>query len=154
MTPDDLAPTPQVKYEVHETPRLTSKARSLTISSEGAITCGSKKFPSNGSGIRGEILRIIGRSLCGYLAKDTYQDDLIDRFVRFSPPSSAPVRTEPYFRRKNNVNKALSRLRHDLEQFFARELPPGTKWLCFSEKIDGWLLYRLPGLGCDGEYHW
>jgi hypothetical protein len=26
--------------------------------------------------------------------------------------------------------------------------------MCFSEKIDGWLLYRLPGLGCDGEYHW
>jgi hypothetical protein len=64
------------------------------------------------------------------------------------------VRTEPYFRRKNNVNKAISRLRQDLTHFFARDLPPGTKWMCFSEKIDGWLLYRLPGLGCDGEYHW
>ena len=158
MTPDDLTASPQGKEQLQDTgyskPQSRPAPPSLTISTDGMISCGSKKFPSNGAGIRGEILRIIGRSLNGYLPRDTYQDDLIDRFVKFSPPSSAPVRTGPYFRRKNNVNKAISRLRQDLERFFSRDLPTGTRWMCFSEKIDGWLLYRLPGLGCDGEYHW
>ena len=154
MNPDVLTvPQPQDNTgKLKPTPR--ARVPSLTIANDGVIRCGKKRFPSNGSGIRGEILRIIGRSLSGYLPKDTYQDHLIDRFVRLSPSSSAPVRTKPHSRRKNNVNKAISRLRQDLERFFALDLPPGTKWMCFSEKIDGWLLYRLPGLGCDGEYHW
>ncbi len=123
---------------------------------DGAVVCGSKRYFSQNDTLRQEILRIMGRSDKAVLLKSSYLSELITAHIppRLRLAGPGAVADEQYKRRRNNVEKALSRLRHDLSRIFSDLMPPGTAWLCFSKKIDGWLLYRLPGLGCDGEYHW
>jgi hypothetical protein len=50
-------------------------------------------------------------------------------------------------------HQVLSRLRKALAYCFADEMPKGTEWLQYSEPLDGWILYRLPGFGSDGGWH-
>lgn len=128
-------------------------SKSIKISPSGAIILGPKKFQPEEGSIRQQILQIMSRNPQGHLRKDAYQEELIDAYFRLKPKGLRLV-TEPYLRRQNNVEKAISRLRQDLERLFKDDLPVGTAWMCYSKKINGWLLYRLPGLGCDGDYHW
>jgi hypothetical protein len=131
----------------------TCPTGSIRIEPTGAIYLGKKKFcPEEGS-IRRQILQIMARSTYGHLRKEDYLVELIDAYFKLKPKGLRLV-TEPYLRRQNNVEKAISRLRQDLERTFKDDFPDGTAWMCFSKKLNGWLLFRLPGLGCDGEYHW
>ncbi len=127
-----------------------------TVRPDGAVVCGSKRYRSQSDTLRCDILRIMGRSDKAILPKSSYLTELVTAHIppRLRLASAGAVADEQYQRRRNNVEKAISRLRQDLSRIFADLMPPGTSWLCFSKKIDGWLLYRLPGLGCDGEYHW
>jgi len=125
----------------------------IRVESCGTIALGKKRFSPEEGSIRHQILQIMARSTNGHLLKEDYLSELIDGYFRLKPKGLRLV-TEPYLRRQNNVEKAISRLRHDLEKTFKDDLPEGTAWMCFSKKINGWLLFRLPGLGCDGEYHW
>jgi hypothetical protein len=131
----------------------SAAVKPLRIDASGMIILGSKRFlPEDGS-IRQHVLQIMARHPYGHLRKEDYQRELIDDYFKLKPKGLRLI-TEPYLRRQNNVEKAISRLRQDLERIFRDDLPDGTAWMCFSKKINGWLLYRLPGLGCDGEYHW
>jgi hypothetical protein len=127
----------------------------IKIDRNGTLTCGRKRFAAQECTIRRSVLTILGRSSGGQLHREEYIRKLICTHVRPIDMPALPkaVLTAPYLRRKNNVDKALSRLRKDLEQNFADDFPEGTSWMCFSKKIDGWLLYRLPARGCDGQYH-
>ena len=49
--------------------------------------------------------------------------------------------------------KYISRLRQALCERFFGLVPVGTQWLHFSTRRDGWILYKLPGLGSDGRFH-
>ena len=51
------------------------------------------------------------------------------------------------------VVKIMSRLRQVLSERFFGMVPLGTEWLHYSPRRDGWILYRLPGLGSDGDFH-
>ncbi len=138
-----------------EPPKDKTMSVAIQIDGAGTLTCGTKRFTAQGSTIRRLILEIIGQSSDGHIRREDYLNLLINSHIR---PIDVPNRpdslmTEPYLRRKNNVDKAISRLRKDLEQNFKADLPDGTSWISFSKKIDGWLLYRLPSRGCDGEYH-
>jgi hypothetical protein len=125
------------------------------ISADGTITCGQKCFTAHATTIRAEILKIIGRSNGGHLLRHEYAAQLIRAHLRPKdlPTMPAGLLTEPYRRRQNNVDKAISRLRRDLWRMFKDEFPDGTSWMRYSKKINGWLLYQLPALGCDGNYH-
>ena len=127
----------------------------IHIDAAGTITCGKKRFAAQESTLRRQILEIIGKSSHGHLLRDDYVNKLINAYIRPIDVSdfSGNVLTEPYIRRKNNVDKAISRLRKDLLRVFKKDLPEGATWLSFSKKLDGWLLYRLPSRGCDGELH-
>ena len=127
-----------------------------TVRPDGAVVCGGKRYRTQDHTLRGEILRIMGRDDKAILSKTNCRAELITAHIppRLRLPEAAPAKQLHYKRRLNNIEKAISRLRQDLTKMFEDLMPPGTTWLCFSEKIDGWLLYRLPGLGCDGEYHW
>lgn len=135
-----------------ETSHVTP-SKSIKINPCGSIILGHKKFQPEDGSIRQQILQIMGRNPQGHLCKEDYHSELIDAYFRLKPKGLRLV-TEPYLRRQNNVEKAISRLRQDLERLFKDDFPDGTAWMCYSKKINGWLLYRLPGLGCDGEYHW
>ena len=50
-------------------------------------------------------------------------------------------------------HKVMSRLRKGLADKFAHRVPPGTEWLPFSNILDGWILFKLPGYGSDGGWH-
>lgn len=136
-------------------PKLLGKTPggAIKIEPTGTITFGKIKFSPEEGSIRQQILQIMARNCHGHLLKEDYLSELIDAYFRLKPKGLRLV-TEPYLRRQNNVEKAVSRLRQDLERIFKDEMPEGTAWMCFSKKINGWLLFRLPGLGCDGEYHW
>ena len=131
-----------------------NSARPIKVSKDGSIALGSKKFFCEANTIRRQIIELIAKNTHGHLIKSEYERELIAGFLVQNSHRGIRVISEPYLRRQNNVEKALSRLRQDLSRFFKDDLPPGTAWLCFSRKIQGWLLYRLPGLGCDGDYHW
>jgi ribosome maturation protein Sdo1 len=124
------------------------------IIKDGQITYGSKRFKSHANTIRRQIIELIETNISGHLLKSDVERELISGYFIQSANRSLRLVSEPYRKRQNNVDKALSRLRQDLSEFFKDDFPEGTAWLCFSKKIDGWLLYRLPGLGCDGDYHW
>jgi hypothetical protein len=128
--------------------------KDVVVRDDGTIICGSKRYKSDTNTIRRQIIHLISRNNRGHLAKDDYERELIASYIGHLPSTKLRLISEPYLRRQNNVDKALSRLRRDLAKFFKDELPDGTSWICFSKKINGWLLYRLPGLGCDGDYHW
>lgn len=132
-----------------------SKGARIQIDRTGAMTCGKKRFKAQAFTIRSSVLKILGESSCGQLRREEYISMLISTHVRpiDMPFLPSDILTASYLRRKNNVDKALSRLRKDLEQNFSEDFPEGTAWICFSKKIDGWLLYRLPARGCDGQYH-
>jgi hypothetical protein len=49
--------------------------------------------------------------------------------------------------------KVLSRLRQRLMVSFQNMVPDGTEWLPYSSKVDGWILFKLPGYGSDGQWH-
>ena len=132
----------------------SSSQKDVVVRDDGTIICGSKRYKSDANTIRRQIIHLISRNNRGHLAKDDYERELIASYIGQMPSAKLRLISEPYLRRQNNVDKALSRLRRDLANFFKDELPDGTSWICFSKKINGWLLYRLPGLGCDGEYHW
>jgi hypothetical protein len=132
----------------------TSSPAKIHISKEGNITFGVKRFRSHANTIRRQIIELIASNPNGHLLKRDYERELVSGHFIQSANRELRLVSEPYLRRQNNVEKALSRLRQDLSNFFQDDFPAGTAWLCFSKKIDGWLLYRLPGLGCDGEYHW
>jgi hypothetical protein len=138
-----------------EPPHSPGKRFTMQICGEGTITCGRKCFTANEPTIRSAILKIIGQSDSGHLLRKEYTSQLIEAYIRPSDSRMDPERlkTEPYLRRKNNVDKALSRLRKDLDRVFQDDVPADTSWMSFSKKIDGWLLYRLPSRGCDGDYH-
>jgi hypothetical protein len=128
----------------------------MKIRPDGAVICGQKTFQSRADSVRAQILQLMGRSEGGILSRASYQRELImphiparDRFT-----GNSLVLGDGFHRRRNNVDKALSRLRQDLKNFFSDLVPDGTSWLYFSEKIDGWILFRLPGLGSDGQFHW
>lgn len=120
----------------------------------GQITYGTKRFKSHANTIRRQIIDLIESNLSGHLLKADVERELISGYFIQGQNRSLRLVSEPYRKRQNNVDKALSRLRQDLSEFFKDDFPEGTAWLCFSKKIGGWLLYRLPGLGCDGDYHW
>jgi hypothetical protein len=128
----------------------------LQIRPDGAVICGEKKFLPKDDTIRGQILRLMGRDDDGVLSRTSYRMELIMPFIppRERVPGANPILGYGFHRRQNNVDKAISRLRLDLNRFFGDLVPEGTSWLYFSKKIDGWLLYRLPGLGSDGGFHW
>jgi|688.fasta_scaffold213738_4 hypothetical protein len=126
----------------------------IRVSKDGHITFGIKRFRSHAGTIRRQIIELIASNANGHLLKRDYERELVSGHFIQSPNRELRLVSEPYMKRQNNVEKALSRLRQDLANFFQEDFPAGTVWLCFSKKIDGWLLYRLPGLGCDGEYHW
>lgn len=50
-------------------------------------------------------------------------------------------------------HKIMSRLRKTLATKFAGRVPDGTEWLPFSNVLDGWILFKLPGYGSDGGWH-
>lgn len=127
----------------------------LSINAEGTISCGGKLLKSLEFTIRREILKIIGQDSAGCLLRRDYTTRLINDFLRPIDTSSPllSLKSEPYRRRQNNVDKAISRLRSDLERIFKSEFPAGTSWMRYSKKIDGWLLFCLPALGCDGKFH-
>jgi hypothetical protein len=50
-------------------------------------------------------------------------------------------------------HKVMSRLRKGLSQKFLNRVPAGTEWLPFSNILDGWILFKLPGYGSDGGWH-
>lgn len=126
---------------------------SMKIDSDGAIVLGHRRYLPEPGTIRREILQIMSGTTQGHLRKADYHAKLIDGFF-CGRQAAVRLVTEPVIKRQNNVDKAISRLRHDLARIFGDCLPAGTSWMCFSRKIDGWILYRLPGLGCDGDYHW
>jgi hypothetical protein len=132
----------------------TSSPAKISVSKEGNITFGVKRFRSHAGTIRRQIIELIASNASGHLLKKDYERELVSGHFIQSANRELRLVSEPYMKRHNNVEKALSRLRQDLATFFQEDFPAGTVWLCFSKKIDGWLLYRLPGLGCDGEYHW
>lgn len=140
--------------EDRTTSRLENQAQKIRVSKEGVISLGAKRFASHANTIRRQIIELIANNSQGHLLKHDYERELISGHFIQSSNRELRLVSEPYLRRQNNVEKALSRLRQDLTDFFKEDFPAGTVWLCFSKKIDGWLLYRLPGLGCDGEYHW
>lgn len=127
----------------------------LTINAEGTISCGGKLLKSLEFTTRREILKIMGQDSGGCLLRRDYTTKLINDFLRPIDISNQLVslKSEPYRRRQNNVDKAISRLRTDLARIFKSEFPVGTSWMRYSKKKDGWLLYCLPALGCDGEFH-
>ena len=127
----------------------------LTVIPEGTISCGNILFKTINATIRKEILKIIGQNDKRILLRQDYSAKLIKGHLRpiDIPAGPTSVKSEHYVRRKNNVDKALSRLRMDLERIFKTAFPAGTSWMRYSSKIDGWPLYCLPGLGCDGEFH-
>ena len=131
------------------------KVARIQIDRTGTMTCGKRRFIAHEFTIRRTILMILGENTSGQLLREEYVSKLISTHVRpiDMPILPSDILTAPYLRRKNNVDKALSRLRKDLEQNFSEDFPEGTSWMCFSKKIDGWLLYRLPARGCDGQYH-
>lgn len=126
----------------------------IKVSKDGQIVFGFKRFKSHANTLRRQIIELIACNANGHLLKTDYERELVSAHFIQSHNRALCLVSEPYLRRQNNVDKALSRLRQDLADFFRDDFPPGTSWLCFSKKINGWLLYRLPGLGCDGEYHW
>lgn len=134
-------------------PSQQDKQKPLIIK-DGHISCGMRRFKSQANTIRREIIGLIEANINGHLLKSDVERELISGYFIQSPNRSLRLVSEPYRKRQNNVDKALSRLRQDLSDFFKDEFPQGTTWLCFSKKIEGWLLYRLPALGCDGDYHW
>ena len=138
-----------------EDPPHYYKNSELTVDAEGTVTCGKRSFKTVDSTIRKEILKIVAQNEKGYLLRKDYTNKLIRDYLRpiDIPTPVNTLRTEPYLRRQNNVDKAISRLRIDLERTFKTDFPDGTSWMSYSKKIDGWLLYRLPSLGCDGEFH-
>jgi len=119
----------------------------------GTIMLGDKRYRPEEGTLRRQILQLMARNPHGYLKKEDCHSELIDNHFHLKPKGLRLI-TEPYLRRQNNIEKSISRLRQDLQRIFKDELPAGTSWMCYSRKINGWLLYRLPGLGCDGEYHW
>lgn len=50
-------------------------------------------------------------------------------------------------------HKVMSRLRKSLSDKFKHIVPLGTEWLPFSNILDGWILFKLPGYGSDGKWH-
>lgn len=49
-------------------------------------------------------------------------------------------------------HKVMSRLRKGLAEKFSHAVPVGTEWLPFSNILDGWILFKLPGYGSDGNW--
>lgn len=138
------------KFETQQKPPF------LEVRKDGTLWFGNTRFKPQEGTLRSEVLKLICTTELGYLRKIDYRQELIESYFKWKPVSTGITRviTASYLRRQNNVDKAISRLRQDLTRKFKDKFPEGTKWLCHSKKIDGWLLYRLPGLGCDGEYHW
>ena len=134
-------------------PKSEVSTLSLKLERDGTIACGSKRYKAEEDTIRKEILRLMAKNPDGHLLREDFKQSLIESHFKWRANGAALI-NETYMRRQNNVEKAISRLRKDLGRFFGEHLPEGTSWMCFSKKIDGWLLYRLPGLGCDGNYHW
>jgi len=126
----------------------------IKVSKDGCITVSGKRFTSHANTIRRQIIELIAHNSQGRLLKKDYERELVSGYFIQGAGQGSVLVSEPYLRRQNNVDKALSRLRKDLGDFFKDDFPAGTSWLCFSQKIEGWLLFRLPGLGCDGDYHW
>ena len=124
------------------------------IINDGNITYGARRFKTHANTIRRQIIDLIEANVSGHLLKADVERELISGYFIQSSNRALRLVSQPYRKRQNNVDKALSRLRQDLSEFFKDDFPEGTAWLCFSKKIEGWLLYRLPGLGCDGDYHW
>lgn len=50
-------------------------------------------------------------------------------------------------------HKVMSRLRKGLAKKFVHTVPHGTEWLPYSNILDGWILFKLPGYGSDGTWH-
>jgi hypothetical protein len=127
----------------------------VKLQPNGTVTIGEKRFHAQPHSLRNEILRLMSQDGRGRLLRRDYHEKLIELFVRSQEDRDSKTKfiSEPFLKRQNNVDKALSRLRKDLGKFFKKDLPVGTSWICFSKRLDGWLLYRLPGLGCDGELH-
>lgn len=143
-----------MNFEAHAIELSKQDEQKLVVIKDGHITCGARRFRSHANTIRRQIIDLIEANISGHLLKSDVERELISGYFIQSPNRSLRLVSEPYRKRQNNVDKALSRLRQDLSEFFKHDFPEGTSWLCFSKKIDGWLLYRLPGLGCDGDYHW
>jgi hypothetical protein len=143
-----------MNFEVHAVQLAERDEKKPMIIKDGQITYGARRFKTHANTIRRQIIDLIEANISGHLLKSDVERELISGYFIQSSNRALRLVSEPYRKRQNNVDKALSRLRQDLSEFFKDDFPEGTAWLCFSKKIEGWLLYRLPGLGCDGDYHW
>lgn len=93
----------------------------IKVSKDGHITFGIKRFRSHAGTIRRQIIELIATNANGHLLKRDYERELVSGHFIQSPNRELRLVSEPYMKRQNNVEKALSRLRQDLANFFQED---------------------------------
>lgn len=105
---------------------------------DGSITADLRVFEVRPSSRQFRLLMALAAQKTGLLARSQLIGAMYGDVFEGDPTISLRSTTNRY---QTGV-KTLSRLRIELEKFFADSTPPGFDWLPWSDKLGGWILFR------------
>ena len=143
----DLASTLGGVFKVHPMNKKIMKIPRIWFGARSSILVEDRTYKAKRGSVQDKILSFFYVDHERVLTLDQLTDILMDKSIPEAPSVSYVVTSHA------NARKSVSRLRRSLIERFSSVIPPGMEWLHYSANRGGWILYKLPGLGSDGEWH-